>query len=377
MVKYSLPQPIPLPNPYSLFRGFNFIRPIRIENSGAALRDYQVKITLTQDNFPFEKCRPDGNDIRFRDDSGEIVSYWTESWTITQAVVWCKVPYIPEDSSTFLWMVYGNPTAESQSNVSQTFIREINGGQPVRGSWQFDESYGSTTYDSSGYDNHGTLVNGPMWCGGKFGYALDFNGSNSYVNCGTDSSITEINNNFAMEMWVYPEATHEIDNESTSGWSGTSGQRYALGLVKGEDVWGSGHAGAGISIGTNGISVYEHADSYLPSLLVYQGDIVGWNHVIVVYDDKQPKLYLNGGFIKNGLTSPKTYVHPGLYDVCGIGGMYYGYFDGKIDSVRLYNRILTTEEIHDLANYYGYTTTNYPGRVLIRKYTYPEPTIIL
>ena len=121
MAKYSLPQPIPLPNPYSLFRGFNFIRPIRIENSGTVLRDYQVKITLTQDNFPFEKCRPDGADIRFRDDSGEIVSYWIESWSNNQATIWCKIPYIPEDSSSLLWMVYGNPTAESLSNPLTTF----------------------------------------------------------------------------------------------------------------------------------------------------------------------------------------------------------------------------------------------------------------
>jgi len=144
MAKYSLPQPIPLPNPYSLFRGFNFIRPIRIENSGAALRDYQVKITLTQDNFPFEKCRPDGSDIRFRADSGETVSYWIESWSNNQAIIWCKIPYIPEDSSSLLWMVYGNPTAGSQSNPDAVFdfYDDFNGAEIDTDKWIIDDSTG-------------------------------------------------------------------------------------------------------------------------------------------------------------------------------------------------------------------------------------------
>ncbi|MDI6806682.1 MAG: hypothetical protein QMD14_02595, partial [Candidatus Aenigmarchaeota archaeon] len=49
-------------------------------------------------------------------------------------------------------------------------------------------------------------------------------------------------------------------------------------------------------------------------------------------------------------------------------------FNGPIDEVRIYNRALSAEEISDLYNNYGYTTTNYPGRVLVRKYALPEPT---
>ncbi|MFH7880793.1 MAG: LamG domain-containing protein, partial [Candidatus Aenigmatarchaeota archaeon] len=53
------------------------------------------------------------------------------------------------------------------------------------------------------------------------------------------------------------------------------------------------------------------------------------------------------------------------------------FYNGTIDEVRIYNRTLTAEEISDLYNNYGYSTLNYPGRTLVRKYSYPEPTIII
>jgi hypothetical protein len=48
---------------------------------------------------------------------------------------------------------------------------------------------------------------------------------------------------------------------------------------------------------------------------------------------------------------------------------------GIIDEVRIYSRQLLPEEILDLYNNYGYTTPNYPGKVLVRKYIFPEPTV--
>jgi len=121
MTKYSLPHPAPLKNPYSPFRNFNYIRPIRIKGSTEDLRDYQIKIVLNKNNFPLEKCKSDGSDIRFRDETGEVLSYWIESWTSDEAIVWCKVPYIPAHKDKKIWMVYGNPAAVSASDGDATF----------------------------------------------------------------------------------------------------------------------------------------------------------------------------------------------------------------------------------------------------------------
>ena len=121
MSKYSLPSPLPLRNPYSPFRGFNYSRPIRIKGSNRELRDYQVKIVLNRDNFPLEKCKSDGSDIRFRDETGQALPYWIESWTSNEAVIWCKIPYIPARKIKDIWIIYGNPAAVSASNGDATF----------------------------------------------------------------------------------------------------------------------------------------------------------------------------------------------------------------------------------------------------------------
>src|SRR5205085_19019 len=54
-------------------------------------------------------------------------------------------------------------------------------GGSLVGWWQFNESAGAQTADSSPFGNTGTLVNGPAWVAGIAGAALNFNGSNSYV----------------------------------------------------------------------------------------------------------------------------------------------------------------------------------------------------
>ncbi|MBI4368418.1 MAG: fibronectin type III domain-containing protein, partial [Candidatus Omnitrophica bacterium] len=200
--------------------------------------------------------------------------------------------------------------------------------------------------DSSTSGLNGTLVGDPVFVSGPIGNALQLDGVDDYVNV-ANSSFSSVTDNFTIALWVNPTTTHQIDGESTSGYPGTSGQRYAIYPSHGTVQYGAGHAGAGISVGTNGISVYEHADAYMPTPLVYSASLSGWNHVVIVYENKQPRLYLNGILVRTGLTSSKI-VHPGQ-DI-GEDGTGYGYFSGSLDDVRIYNRKLSAEEISELAN---------------------------
>ncbi|MBI3765129.1 MAG: hypothetical protein HY277_01330 [Ignavibacteriales bacterium] len=173
------------------------------------------------------------------------------------------------------------------------------------------------------------------------GYALQFDGSNDYVSVGAMYSSTT--DNFTIEFWVNPTATRNATAETNSGTAGTSGQRYAINPTHGTSNYGSGHAGVGISVGTNGVSVFEHASSYLPSLLVYNSTIAGWNHVAVVYQNKQPQLYLNAVLVRTGLTSTMI-AHPSG-DVGSNGTENYGPFQGDMDEVRIWNIALSQSQI--------------------------------
>lgn len=208
--------------------------------------------------------------------------------------------------------------------------------------WNFDKDSGDVASDLSGNGGDGT-IHGAKLVDGKYGMALEFDGVDDYV--GNTNLLSDVNT-FTMEIWISPRTTHEIDDESTSGLTGVSGQKYVIYPTHGKAKWGAGHAGAGISVGTNGVSVYEHAHNYMPPLLVWQGSLSEGTHIVVVYNNKQPSLYVNGEFRKTGLTSTKTYIHPSIgTPVDGFGGGSWGHFNGIIDEVRIYNYALTEEEI--------------------------------
>jgi hypothetical protein len=105
-------------------------------------------------------------------------------------------------------------------------------------------------------------------------------------------------------------------------------------------------SGAGVSVGTNGISVYEHSGGYMPPLAVYSATIgTGWNHIAVTYSNGLPRIYLNGILVRTGLQSPKTNV----YATQKAGGGPYGNFHGSIDEVRIFNRALSDSEVATMA----------------------------
>ncbi|MDJ1492871.1 DUF6443 domain-containing protein [Cytophagaceae bacterium DM2B3-1] len=171
------------------------------------------------------------------------------------------------------------------------------------------------------------------------GKALQLDGVNDWLHLRT--AFTPVDN-FTWEAWVKPIGTHQIDAQSTTGTAGTAGQRYVAYPVAG-DGWGTGHAGMGISVGTNGVSVYEQASNYMPALLVWQGTLSGWTHIAVVYQNRTPSLYINGVLVKTGLQSPRTAVH--LSHV--IGGAYapYGVFQGLVDEVRIWSNARSATDI--------------------------------
>lgn len=165
---------------------------------------------------------------------------------------------------------------------------------------------------------------------------LVFSGNETLI---IKSLYKEISNNFTYEFWVKPEVNHEIDREFTSGLCGVHGKKYVIGPAFGGD---KNSAGMGISVGINGISIYEHSVDYLPALLVHETDLTTWTHIAVVYKEKTPSLYINGKFIKKGLTSKMNLIFPsGILGGCPP----YGFFQGSLKNIKLWKCPLTENQI--------------------------------
>jgi hypothetical protein len=68
-----------------------------------------------------------------------------------------------------------------------------------------------------------------------------------------------------------------------------------------------------------------------------------WHHIVVVNSAGAVTFYLNG-------TPDGTATGGMAFDVGSIGSGFGGYFAGKIDDVRVYNRALSATEVADLYN---------------------------
>lgn len=166
---------------------------------------------------------------------------------------------------------------------------------------------------------------------------ISFSGNESMT---IQNVIRELPNSFTYEFWVKPAgAGIRLDAESSYGIYGNTGQLYFIGPACGEQ---GDEAGIGISIGMNGISVYEHSIDHLPAVLVYPVSISQWTHVALVYQDRVPSLYVNGRFVKKGLPSIKSKVYPSLI----LGGCSpYGCFQGEMKELRIWNHARTPGQV--------------------------------
>jgi len=358
MVKLSLPHPIPITNPTSPFRNFNFMRPIKIVGSDTDLHDYQVRIHLDRSNFPLEKCKPDGSDIRFRDDSGEILPYWIERWNAAEGVIWCKIPFIPAESSKFIWMIYGNPNAKSESNGNDVF--ELFDVQDIVGFWHMDEPQwtGATgeVKDETGV-NHGTAYGGATTTSdAKYGRAGYFDGEDDYVEV-PDSDSLDITDEITIEVWVKPKVVDSTYHWVVSKDSGNNNLAYLLGLSSDNEFR----------------FLTRNANADVLTGLSVSADV--WYHIVGVDDGVNIKIYQNGVLANSAPVSGEFVVN----DIDVIVGARTAtnpiqFFNGIIDEVRIWERALTPTEIEILYNNYMQKMGSYFN---VRKYVTPAPVVIV
>ena len=71
----------------------------------------------------------------------------------------------------------------------------------------FDEGSGTTVTDASGNGNNGTISNATWAATGKYGKALQFNGTNALVTV-PDAASLHLSTGMTLEAWVNPSAVN-------------------------------------------------------------------------------------------------------------------------------------------------------------------------
>jgi hypothetical protein len=197
---------------------------------------------------------------------------------------------------------------------------------------KFDETDGTTAVDSSLYDRHGTLTNGPVWSSGHSGGALSFDGIDDYVQVSGYYGITGTASRTCC-AWVRPSA---VSCEILSWGADPTGAKWTVRIN--ED--------GALRAQVNGGYIYG-------TTVLTDGQ---WHHVaLTLSDDGSPNisealLYVDGVPDAVAVASPYA-VNTGNTNEVHVG-VYYGllrYFNGLIDDVRIYDRALSAQEIQDIA----------------------------
>jgi hypothetical protein len=198
--------------------------------------------------------------------------------------------------------------------------------------WKFDEGAGTTIGDSSG-SHTGQLVSGATFAAGRKSTAASFDGVNDWAVIPDSAQLRVTNQTIA--MWVYPRSLNTnfqtiVAKQSIGGVQRTFGFFIAP------------------SSTTPHYAFQDSACSSWEYIEAGSMTLNAWNHIAGTYDQSVMKLYLNGVVVASRSTNVGVCqtTHPVV--IGNASG--YGYFNGSVDDLVIYNRSLSAAEIRAIMN---------------------------
>ncbi len=195
------------------------------------------------------------------------------------------------------------------------------------GWWRFDEGAGTTAADSSGNGNDGTFNGDPKWVVGYFGGALEFDGSDDWLDCGNDPSLD-------LTTWTITFWLKVNENKDYNGF-----------IIKGLDA-AENYEVLGFADGSFHFPI-QHTDGSRTYINTSAGVIVPdeWAHFAYSYDAAEGRrFYKNGSLIFEDTVSETPQASTGILSI-GNEQPLSRYVNGTMDDIRIYNNVLSEPEI--------------------------------
>ena len=214
----------------------------------------------------------------------------------------------------------------AESTVSVTVSNTAQTPNGLVAAYGFNEPAGSAqVVDASGQGNEGIISGAIRTSIGKFGGALSFDGTSSWVTV-ADAPSLDLTEGITVSAWVNATARtswRTVALKETSG-----GLAYAL-YATNDALKPAGY-----------INVSEDTDVTAPSDLLLNV----WTHLAFTYDGSVMRLYVNGAEVSTTAMSGPVTVSNGPLRIGG-NSVWAEFFRGIIDEVRIYNRALSGVEI--------------------------------
>jgi prepilin-type N-terminal cleavage/methylation domain-containing protein len=219
--------------------------------------------------------------------------------------------------------------------------------QGLVGYWNLNKGSGTSANDSSGSNNHGTLINGSIWStdipSPQFGKSISFNGSTNYIAVPNSVSLS-LNSSLTLSAWVKRNSLTSfsytiISKGSLNG--GSTNVSYGLFLAGTNNYSGRISNNGSTITGITSSGVYNDTNWHLVTL-VYNSSLQTLNLYI---DGVQAATPLTG--VTSSLFTNNTNFTVGSMILSGAPSWFW---NGLIDDVRVYNRPLSAVEIGMLYN---------------------------
>ncbi len=201
--------------------------------------------------------------------------------------------------------------------------------------WDFDDVTDDGIADDVVGGNDGTINGGAAYVTGKFGKALQFDGTGDYVEVADDSSLHFGTGDFTLALWVKRgDAAYggplisKVKKESSGPIKVLAFYISSSSLLPGNAVITTSSAGTPAK--SNDVSSEESVDTI-------------WTHLVVVRRGKRLELYENG---KLDAFSSRDLVDFDNDQPLLLGkDVTPSFFTGLLDEVRIYSRALSADEI--------------------------------
>lgn len=227
-------------------------------------------------------------------------------------------------------------TSEKANNLSKTICFDcIEPPSGLVSWWPFDEADGSMAEDLIG-GNHGSIF-GATHVTGKVARGLQFDGNDDCVIVSDNASL-DITTRITLDAWIkvtrFP-GEQTIVCKQPSGWADQNhAGNFEFGLVYAKLSFKSQYAPYNRTIGHT---------ANMPDLVVGE-----WYFVAITADatSRMVKFYVNGNLV-DAVILPYSIMQYSNNEPLRVGRRKDGlFFNGIIDEVEIFNRILTNEEIH-------------------------------
>lgn len=286
-------------------------------------------------NINLPDVKANGADVRLAETDDSPIAREIECTDIPNSddvMIW--FPYDTVESTDSQFYVYWGNAELTEPAEDSTYGKEAVYDSNHKMVHHLKDTTTSTVTDSTSYDNDGTkyAANNPIEANGNYGKIQDFDADEDNIN---------ITSNASLDL---------TDYVSCMGWVYADGNRTVWDTIVSKLAWGIPRKGYSLHFWDENTLVYYSKNVSANATV----SLNTWVHAVGVFDkddtDAELKIYINGSFVDDEVCNGALESSSSDVKIGEMGFANTGNIDGKIDEVRIYDKVLTANEILTIYN---------------------------